>query len=49
MFIEGCDTLLAEPDMPADKKAMVQARKRQIENSPPSDRPCVEVHFQRGR
>ncbi len=27
MFIEGCATLLAEPDMPEDKKALVRARK----------------------
>ena len=33
MFIEGCDAMLAEPDMPADKKELVLARKRQLESS----------------
>ena len=27
MFIEGCDMLLAEPDLPADKRSLVEARK----------------------
>ncbi len=30
MFIDGCDILLAEPDMPAAKKAMVQKRKEEL-------------------
>ncbi len=30
MFVEGCDVLLAEPDMPADKKAQVQARRAEL-------------------
>ena len=29
-FIDGLDTLLGESDMPADKKAMVQARKAEL-------------------
>ena len=29
-FVEGCDTLLAEPDMPADKKALVQKRRAEL-------------------
>ena len=29
-FIDGCDALLAEPDMPEDKKALVRARKAQL-------------------
>ena len=29
-FLEGCDALLAEPDMPADKKALVEARRREL-------------------
>ena len=29
-FIEGCDTLLAEEDMPADKKALVEQRKADL-------------------
>jgi thymidylate synthase len=31
MFVEGCDTLLAEPEMPEDKKKLVRARKSQLE------------------
>ncbi len=31
-FIEGCDTLLAEPDMPAAKKEIVKKRKSQLES-----------------
>ena len=27
MFVDGCDSLLAEPDMPEDKKAVVRARR----------------------
>ena len=30
MFVEGCDALLAEEDMPADKKALVEARKKEL-------------------
>ena len=30
IFIEGCDTLLAEDDMPAEKKAMVEKRKAEL-------------------
>jgi thymidylate synthase len=30
-FIEGCNTLLAEPDMPAAKKAIVEKRKKELE------------------
>lgn len=29
-FIDGCDVLLAEDDMPADKKAMVERRKAEL-------------------
>ncbi len=29
-FIDGCDTLLAEEDMPADKKALVEKRKAEL-------------------
>jgi len=29
-FIEGCDTLLEEDDMPADKKALVEKRKNEL-------------------
>jgi thymidylate synthase len=29
-FIDGCNTLLAEPDMPADKKAMVEKRQAEL-------------------
>ena len=29
-FIEGCDTLLAEEDMPAEKKALVEKRKAEL-------------------
>jgi thymidylate synthase len=29
-FIEGCDALLAEPDMPADKKALVRRRREEL-------------------
>jgi len=29
-FVDGCDTLLAEPDMPADKKALVQQRRSEL-------------------
>ena len=29
-FVEGCDTLLAEPDMPADKKALVRQRRAEL-------------------
>jgi len=29
-FIEGCDALLAEDDMPADKKALVEKRRREL-------------------
>ncbi len=29
-FVEGCDALLAEPDMPAAKKALVEKRKSQL-------------------
>jgi thymidylate synthase len=31
MFVEGCNTLLGEEGMPADKKAKVQERKQQLE------------------
>jgi thymidylate synthase len=31
MFVEGCNTLLAEESMPAEKKVLIQARKEQIE------------------
>lgn len=31
MFIEGCDALLAEPDMPAKKKELVTSRKKALE------------------
>jgi thymidylate synthase len=30
MFVEGCDILLAEPDMPPAKKALVQKRKEEL-------------------
>ena len=30
-FLDGCDILLAEPDMPQDKKARVVERKRQLQ------------------
>ncbi|MBI4578633.1 MAG: hypothetical protein HY718_02970 [Planctomycetes bacterium] len=30
-FVEGCDVLLAEPDMPEEKKQLVRGRKRQLE------------------
>lgn len=30
MFVEGCDLLLAEADMPADKKEKVEQRKQQL-------------------
>ena len=30
IFVEGCDLLLGEGDMPADKKAMVEKRKAQL-------------------
>jgi len=30
MFVEGCDILLAEADMPADKKEKIQQRKQQL-------------------
>ena len=30
-FIDGCDTLLAEEDMPADKKALVEQRKADLQ------------------
>jgi len=33
MFIEGCNALLAEEDMPADKKELIQARKKELEAS----------------
>jgi len=33
LFVEGCDKLLAEPDMPADKKALVERRKAALQNS----------------
>ena len=29
-FVDGCDILLAEDDMPADKKALVEARKAEL-------------------
>ncbi len=29
-FVDGCDTLLAEPDMPEDKKARVRHRRQQL-------------------
>jgi len=29
-FIDGCDVLLAEADMPADKKALVEKRKKEL-------------------
>ena len=29
-FIDGCDALLAEEDMPADKKALIEARRSQL-------------------
>jgi len=31
MFIEGCDALLAEEDMPEDSKALVRSRKAELE------------------
>lgn len=31
-FIDGLDTLLAEPDMPEDKKAIIEKRKNELEN-----------------
>jgi len=31
IFIEGCDALLAESDMPPDKKPLVQKRRRQLQ------------------
>lgn len=31
MFLEGCDALLAEPDMPEPKKELVRARRQAIE------------------
>ena len=34
MFIEGCDVLLAEADMPADKKQLVRARKKELSAAP---------------
>ncbi len=30
IFVDGCDVLLAEDDMPADKKALVEARKTSL-------------------
>ena len=30
MFVDGCDVLLAEADMPADKKVLVEARKAEL-------------------
>ena len=30
IFVEACDTLLAEPDMPPDKKALVRKRKAEL-------------------
>ena len=30
-FIDGCDAMLAEPDMPEDKKTVVRARKAQLQ------------------
>jgi len=30
-FIEGCDSLLAEPDMPGDKKRLVEKRKADLQ------------------
>ncbi len=32
-FLEGCDTLLAEADMPAEKKALVEQRKATLKES----------------
>ena len=32
-FIDGCDALLAEPDMPADKKALAEKRKAELVSS----------------
>lgn len=32
MFLEGCDALLAEPDMPAHKKEQVRARRKVLES-----------------
>jgi len=32
-FLQGCDTLLGEEDMPADKKALVEKRKAELMNS----------------
>jgi len=29
-FVDGCDALLAEPDMPADKKALVEKRRTEL-------------------
>ena len=29
-FIEGCDELLAEDDMPQDKRELVEERKREL-------------------
>ena len=34
-FIEGCDALLAEPDMPGEKKALVEKRKAQLVSQGP--------------
>jgi hypothetical protein len=31
MFVEGCQALLAEPDMPEPKKALVRRRKAELE------------------
>jgi thymidylate synthase len=33
MFIEGCDALLAEEDMPEDKKTTIRTRKTELEQS----------------
>jgi thymidylate synthase len=34
IFIEGCGALLAEDDMPADKKELVRARRRELSAVP---------------
>ena len=35
IFIEGCDTLLAEPDMPEPKRALVRARRSELTGADP--------------
>ena len=34
MFLDGCDSLLAESDMPEDKKALVRARRAELAGEP---------------